>query len=235
MLSLFNFNFSIENIVQALVTVFVLMVSVVLHEIAHGYVAYLCGDNTAKDAGRLSLNPFAHLDPFGSVVLPLIMVLLGGPVFGYAKPVPYNPYNLRHRKRDELLVALSGPASNLLQAFVGACIFAVMWRAPMTLWATEWFSFLADVVMQYIYVNLVLMFFNLIPLPPLDGSSIIGCFLSGSALQKYYEIQRYSLPILLIVLYILPDFLHFDPLGAYLNATAGGLYNALMHWPVGAL
>ena len=121
--SLFNFDF-----IEIALTVLALLISIVVHEVSHGYVAYLCGDPTAKEAGRLSLNPLAHLDPFGSVLLPLLLLFLGGPVFAYAKPVPYDPRYLRHRRRDELLVALSGPASNLVQALVGAGLWQLLWR-----------------------------------------------------------------------------------------------------------
>lgn len=210
---------------NALVTVAIVMWAATLHEVAHGYTAYLCGDTTAKDEGRLSLSPFKHLDPFGSVVLPLIMVLLGGPVFGYAKPVPYNPWRLRHRRRDEVLVALSGPASNIVQAAIGALVF----RAVIGFWpmAVVQAPLLLEVLADYVWVNLVLCFFNLIPLPPLDGSHVIGFFLKGKALSAYYRVQRYAMPVLVIVLYLLPDFLHVNPLGAYFSATAGNLY-ALM-------
>ena len=187
----------LSYLLDAVITVAIVMWAATLHEVAHGYTAYLCGDSTAKDEGRLSLNPLRHLDPFGSVVLPLVMVLLGGPVFGYAKPVPYNPWRLRHRRRDEVLVALSGPASNLVQA-------------------------------DYVWVNLVLCFFNLIPLPPLDGSHVIGFFLKGRALDAYYQVQRYAMPVLIVVLYLLPDFLHVNPLGAYFDVTAGSLYDVML-------
>lgn len=212
---------------NALVTVAIVMWAATLHEVAHGYTAYLCGDTTAKDEGPLSLNPFKHLDPFGSVVLPLIMVLLGGPVFGYAKPVPYNPWRLRHRRHDEVLVALSGPASNIVQAAVGALVF----RAVIGLWpmAVVQAPLLLEVVTDYVWVNLVLCFFNLIPLPPLDGSHVIGFFLKGKALSAYYRVQQYAMPVLIIVLYLLPDFLHVNPLGAYFSTTAGNLYD-LMLW-----
>lgn len=211
---------------NAVVTVAVVMFAATLHEVAHGYTAYLCGDPTAKDEGRLSLNPLRHLDPFGSVVLPLIMVLLGGPVFGYAKPVPYNPANLRHRRRDEVLVALSGPASNIAQAVVGVALF----RLLFDLWpaALVQAPLLVDVLTDYVWVNLVLCFFNLIPLPPLDGSHVVAFFLKGKALMTYYKVQQYAMPILLVVLYLLPDIFAVNPLGVYFNATAGNLYEFLM-------
>jgi Zn-dependent protease len=216
-----------NHYVGIVISVVLVMFSAILHEVAHGWVAYRCGDNTAKDAGRLTLNPLAHIDPFGSVILPIIMGIAGGPIFAFAKPVPYNPYNLRNRRRDELLVALAGPCANLLQAIVGAALFqaAFGWYSTS---ASEVAYYVCYVLSSYVYVNLVLMFFNLIPLPPLDGSSIIGVFLSGSALERYYQVQRYSLPILLIVLYLIPMVTSFDPLGIYLNVTAGNLYTLLL-------
>ena len=112
--------------IAILVHVIVLFFAIIFHEIAHGYVAYLCGDPTAKNAGRLTLNPLAHIDPFGSVILPAICAILGWPGFGYAKPVPYNPNNLRRRRIDEVLVALAGPLSNLLQAALSAGIYRIL-------------------------------------------------------------------------------------------------------------
>jgi Zn-dependent protease len=228
-------NFSLESLLQAVIIVVVIMFAATIHEIAHGYAAYLCGDTTAKDQGRLSLNPLAHIDPFGSVVLPLIMVLLGGPVFAFAKPVPFNPNNLRHRERDELLVALAGPASNLAQAFVAACLIGLVCNTPIWTLYNGFANGALDVLTQYLYVNLVLCFFNLIPLPPLDGSHVVGCFLRGEALEKYYQIQRYAMPVLLILLYIVPTVLNIDPISQYLRATAGNLYNALLVWPARVL
>ncbi len=217
----------IPTLIYEGLTILAVLVSIVLHECAHGYVAYLCGDNTAKDAGRLTLNPVAHLDLFGSIIMPAALALLGGPIFAYAKPVPYNPYNLRNRKRDELLVALAGPGSNLVQAVFGALVFrAIFFLAPEVFYA-EPGVYLGDFLTAYVYVNLMLMFFNLIPLPPLDGSSIFGWFLSGEALRKYYAIQRYSMPILIGMLFLLPMVLPFDPLQIYIDATAWPLYNWL--------
>ncbi len=212
------------DLVYEALTILAVLVSIVLHECAHGYVAYRCGDNTAKDAGRLTLNPIKHLDLFGSIIMPAALALLGGPIFAYAKPVPYNPYNLRNRRRDELLVALAGPASNLLQAVAGALVFRLVWFAWPAVFDAGPGIYLGDFLTTYVYVNLMLMFFNLIPLPPLDGSSIIGWFMKGEALRKYYAIQRYSMPILLVMLFLLPMVLPFDPLEIYINATAWPLY-----------
>ncbi|OUO35641.1 site-2 protease family protein [Olsenella sp. An290] len=203
------------------------MFSAVVHEVAHGWVALRCGDPTARDAGRLTLDPRAHLDGFGSFLLPLLMALLGGPVFAFARPVPYNPARLRHPRRDELLVALAGPASNVLQALAGTALLRLLldWGQGLPVDALLWG---AEVLMIYVQVNLVLCFFNLIPLPPLDGSKVVLFFLTGEARQRYYELQRYSMAILIGVLYLLPSLLRVDPLSAYLDATAGSLFSALM-------
>ena len=208
------------------VSVVLVMFSVVLHEIAHGWAAYRLGDPTAKRAGRLTLNPLAHLDLFGSVIMPLMLAVVGGPVFAFAKPVPYNPNNLRHTVRDEVLVALAGPACNLLQALVGALLFRVLFNAWQG--SVDAMYYVLSGLTSYVYVNLTLMFFNLIPLPPLDGSAIISPLLKGDARVAYYKVQRYAMPILILLLWVLPSVLRFDPLGAYLNATAGNLYNVLL-------
>ncbi|MEE8677943.1 MAG: site-2 protease family protein [Olsenella sp.] len=219
--------YQLMTIITAAISVALLMFSAMVHEVAHGWVAYKLGDPTAKNSGRLTLNPKAHLDPFGSIVLPLIMVLLKGPVFAYAKPVPYNPRNLRHPDRDEVLVAIAGPASNILQALIGALLFDILYPVlPLSLYGPAYW--LLYILSSYVYVNLMLAFFNLIPLPPLDGSKIIMPLLHGEARQKYYAIQQYAMPILIIVLYLVPMVFHADPLGIYLNVTADRLYSLLL-------
>lgn len=226
-------GYSASELISVAITVILVMASAIVHEVAHGWVALRCGDPTARDAGRLTLNPRAHLDGFGSVVLPLVMALLGGPVFAFAKPVPYNPRRLRNPRRDEVLVALAGPVSNLLQAAVGAVVVRLGWDAlvgpalsgGIPIEAVGW---IVEILTTYISVNLVLCFFNLIPLPPLDGSKVVLFFLGGEARASYYRLEQYAMPILIVVLYVLPSVLRFDPLGAYLNWTAGGVYDLLM-------
>ena len=202
-----------------------LLVSAVVHEMAHALVAYLCGDMTAKSQGRLAPNQLAHLDPFGSFVLPLLMALSNGPVFAYAKPVPYNPNNLRKPTRDEVLVALAGPFSNLLQAVLGGLVVRLLFDFIGI--TQEWQFVVAQVAYLYVYVNVSLMLFNLIPLPPLDGSAIISPLLHGKARQTYYKVQRYSLPILIALLYFGPMALGFDPLGAYLSGIGGAIIDLI--------
>lgn len=214
-------------------TVVLVMASAIVHEVAHGWMALRCGDPTAKEAGRLTLDPRAHLDGFGSVVLPLVMALLGGPVFAFARPVPYNPSRLRNPRRDEVLVALAGPVSNVLQALLGALLLRAAWGPLASALVTgtvslEVAGWIINILTTYVYVNLVLCFFNLIPLPPLDGSKVVLYFLKGEARASYYRLQQYAMPILIIALYILPQLLRFDPVGVYLDVTAGSLYDLLM-------
>ena len=223
------------NIQTLLIDAVALIVGIVIHESAHALAAYVLGDKTARSRGRVSLNPLAHIDPFGTVLLPLLMLAAGGPVFAFAKPVPVYLNNLKHPKRDELLVALAGPLSNVLLALAGALIGYVLLpllagQAAMSLLYYP-FSFF----MTFIVVNLSLAFFNLIPLPPLDGSSILVPFLKGKALREYYRIQQYAMPILLVILYLLPTVLHIDIIGMYFDITVYPLAQGLTSFMVGAI
>ena len=224
---------TLERLASIALTVLLVMFSAIVHEVAHGLAALACGDPTAKEHGRLTLNPAAHLDGFGSVLLPLVMALLGGPVFAFAKPVPYNPHRLRNPRRDELVVALAGPASNLLQALLGAGVLHLVWE-PLTSavlagsLSIEVFGWIYTALYTYVAVNLVLCFFNLIPIPPLDGSKVVLYFLSGEARASYYRLQQYAMPILIVVLYLVPSMLRVDPVGMYLDATAYRLLDLLL-------
>lgn len=224
---------TLERLASIALTVLLVMFSAIVHEVAHGLAALACGDPTAKEHGRLTLNPAAHLDGFGSVLLPLVMALLGGPVFAFAKPVPYNPHRLRNPRRDELVVALAGPASNLLQALLGAGVLHLAWE-PLTSavlagsLSIEVFGWIYTALYTYVAVNLVLCFFNLIPIPPLDGSKVVLYSLSGEARASYYHLQQYAMPILIVVLYLVPSMLRVDPVGMYLDATAYRLLDLLL-------
>ena len=152
--------------VSTIIFIVVLIASVIIHEVSHGYTAYFLGDNTAKLAGRLTLNPLPHIDLLGSIIIPAFLVLSNSPImFGWAKPVPYNPYNLkRGGKFAEGLVALAGPLSNILLAL----FFALLYK-------TSFIS--SSIALQVIYMNLFLALINLVPIPPLDGSKILPAFL----------------------------------------------------------
>lgn len=223
------------NIQTLLIDAVALIVGIVIHESAHALAAYVLGDKTARSRGRVSLNPLAHIDPFGTVLLPLLMLAAGGPVFAFAKPVPVYLNNLKHPKRDELLVALAGPLSNVLLALAGALIGYVLLPLFAEQAAMSLLYYLFSFFMTFIVVNLSLAFFNLIPLPPLDGSSILVPFLKGKALREYYRIQQYAMPILLVVLYLLPTVLHIDIIGMYFDITVYPLAQGLTSFMVGAI
>jgi len=167
-------------------SIIVLLFSVAIHEVSHGYVADRLGDPTARLAGRLTLNPARHLDLFGSIILPLILVILQtGIIFGWAKPVPYNPYNLKNPDRDSALIAIAGPISN----FTIAIIFSIFLKVSIALASTiPLFTFAAALSVQVILINIVLAVFNLVPIPPLDGSKILFAFLRpGSQVRMFLE------------------------------------------------
>jgi Zn-dependent protease len=221
-----------QQLIIGLISLVCFVPAIVVHEAAHGFVAHRLGDPTAKSQGRITLNPLKHIDPFGTVILPLLLAFLGGPVFGYAKPVPYNPRYFKNIKVGEVLTGLAGPASNLLMALLGAAAsFAV---AQVYRLSPEVFSWVLTGLYLFVLINLYLMFFNLLPIPPLDGSSVIVPFLPKKALPTWYKVQHYALPILFIIIFIVPTLFSylglpgFNPLSAYLNATAGNLARLLM-------
>ncbi|NCN52597.1 site-2 protease family protein [Candidatus Parcubacteria bacterium] len=163
--------------------IIVLILSIVIHEVSHGYAANWLGDPTARLAGRLTLNPIKHIDPVGSVLVPALLLLSSaGILFGWAKPVPYNPYNLRNQKWGDTIVAAAGPGINILIAV----IFAVIIRAAVPLGLSGSFIELSSYI---VYINILLALFNLIPIPPLDGSKVLLGFLPFNAAMKYRGIM----------------------------------------------
>lgn len=216
-------NFSPQTIVMLVL----LVPSITFHEFMHGYAAYRLGDPTAKNAGRLTLNPIKSIDPFGSILLPLLMSLSGGPIFGYAKPVPYNPMYFKNLRKGELITGFSGPAANLVLALFGA---ALAWGAVfMVAFSQSAAQAIYLVGSTMTMLNLVLMFFNLIPIPPLDGSSIVPIFLPDRAMLGWYQLQRYSFVILIGLLWGVPMlFPSVDPIGAYFNYTVVPLMKLLL-------
>ena len=170
----------------------IVLFSVVIHEYLHGWMADRLGDPTARDAGRLTLNPLAHLDLWGSVLLPFLIFLGTGFVFGYAKPVPFNPYNLRDQKYGVAKVAIAGPSANLITAlFFGLILRFTPGLNPVMV------SFLAAIVQ----INLVLLIVNLLPIPPLDGSKIILPFLSYDWQMKFLAGERYGFILVLLFVF----------------------------------
>jgi len=179
-----------------------LVVAVIFHEVSHGVVALWCGDDTAKRAGRLTLNPIPHIDPFGSIILPAMAVLAQLPVLAFAKPVPVNPVQMRHPRRDMVLVGLAGPATNLLLMAVAAVIARVLVDSGELLSDTIDAS-TSDVIVEIFFffavVNLLLGLFNLLPIPPLDGSALVERLLPQSWLPAWYRFRPYGLLVLLVL------------------------------------
>ncbi|HLC44305.1 MAG: hypothetical protein A2722_01610 [Candidatus Doudnabacteria bacterium RIFCSPHIGHO2_01_FULL_50_11] len=178
----------------ALFSLVILIFSVVIHEVSHGIIAEKLGDPTARLAGRLTLNPLPHIDPFSSVLLPLFLLLVNSPVlFGAAKPVPVNYSNLRNPRRDMALVALAGPGANLLLAFFCAL--------PVRFGLLPAESAGGGFLLQVVVLNLVLAIFNLVPIPPLDGSKILARFLPDRYLPILFSLEQYGFFIIIILIY----------------------------------
>lgn len=180
--------------------IIILLFSIIVHEVMHGLVALKFGDHTAKNAGRLTLNPLPHIDPIGSILVPLSLFIFGSPImFGWAKPVPVNPFNFTNIRKGELYVASAGILANFGLAILAVLIFHL----------SGFFHFylLQALAIITIKLNLVLAFFNLIPIPPLDGSKIVASFLSTKATIAYLKLEKYGLFILLLILISPIDFL----------------------------
>jgi len=197
-----------------------LLMAMVLHEYAHGWVASRCGDSTARLQGRLTLNPLAHIDPFGTVILPLLCLAMpGGFVLGWAKPVPIDPSSMRQPRRDMALVAVAGPAMNFALAIGSALLFAILlsveptignhWSQPENTDLTEtWLTMLllpiAVMAVYSVLINVLLMLFNLLPLPPLDGGRILTSLLPVGAATALSRVEPYGM-------FILVALIIFDP------------------------
>lgn len=218
--------------------IFTLIYSVIIHEVSHGLVALWLGDQTAKYAGRLNLNPAKHLDPFGSVILPILLFITTGFAFGWAKPVPYNPYNLRNQKWGPTAVALAGPTSNFLLAFIAAVFAKIL---PLTNLAKtdilerfigvvggggnflDRFALLADalsgslaniffgLLLLVIFWNVVLGCFNLLPIPPLDGSKLLYAIFRVKE-QTLFFLEQYGLFLLIFLIFFLSG-----PISMFIN------------------
>ena len=171
--------------------------SVVVHEVSHGFVANILGDSTARRAGRLTLNPLKHLDPVGSFFVPALLSLIGAPIFGWARPVPYNPYNLRDPKWGEAKVAAAGPLSNLFLVLLFGMI--IRFGSFSTVSATF------DILSLIVFINLVLALFNLVPIPPLDGSKILFSVLPYHLRSVQEFVERYWLIFIVIFVFFLGD------------------------------
>lgn len=194
----------LENLSQLVLMIVPLIFAVTIHEVAHGYVAYRLGDPTAKMAGRLTLNPIKHLDPVGSLLLPLILKLSGSPfIFGYAKPVPVNFNNIRNYRTGTIYVASAGVVTNLIFAILSGIAFQTLLRFgniwPGSLVETILVP-IATMLNYSVLINLILAIFNLVPVPPLDGSRIVAMLLPPHLSMQYAQIERYGMLIIIVLL-----------------------------------
>ena len=213
-----NFNFFSIVIVLGII-----LVSVILHELSHGLVAYWLGDRTAKDAGRLTFNPIKHIDPFMSIIVPVMLFILKAPVFGGAKPVPVNYHNLKWREWGMALVAAAGPFTNFLLAFIFFLIghfSGLIYGSGGELWQF--------IFAEFVYINLGFMLFNLIPIPPLDGSRVLYAIAPDGFRQILANIERYGIIIVYMLIFFFGE--------VFSSLMIGGMEGILnfFYWIVGA-
>ena len=199
---------------RVLTILVVVVPSVILHEVSHGWVANRFGDDTAKRAGRLTLNPLAHIDPFGTLLLPLILSLTGIGAFGYAKPVPVNVRKLRNPRQHSLYVSLAGPAVNISLAVVAALVLRFRYSAELhTVFSLDDLALVPRLLFWLGFVNVLLAVFNLLPIPPLDGSALVERVLPTSWWPNWLKFRQWGFGILLILVFVAPGWLDkvFDP------------------------
>lgn len=209
------------GIIELILLLPILLLSMMAHEVSHGYIAYRLGDPTARMHGRLTVNPLKHLDPLGSMMF-VITYMVGGIIFGWAKPVPINPGYFKDHQRGMMVVGLAGPAANFFIAVTIAALLNILAPAnagPMQLWEG---SLIVRVLFLSYQVNVVLGIFNLVPIPPLDGSRVLGGVLSPGAYRWWADLDRYGMLFILGILFILQG-----PFFALLRA-AFNLVNSLL-------
>ncbi len=201
-----HMDFSPLGLLTIALDILIILFSLSVHESAHAWMADKLGDSTGRMLGRITLNPIPHIDPIGTILVPLVMSLAGGPIFGWAKPVPMITRNFKHIKRDTALVGVAGPLSNLLLAILSTALMGVLLAV---LGPAQFFTDLGTAgtgpywILQLAFINLVLAAFNLIPVPPLDGSWVLAAVLPRQA-EPFFDGMRRIGPILLLVLFLTP-------------------------------
>ena len=190
---------------QAAAVIVPLVFAIVFHEVAHGYVAKLLGDTTAQERNRLTLNPLRHVDPIGTVILPGFLALMKAPVLGWAKPVPVDKYRLRNPRVGMMLVAAAGPGSNLVMAAVGAVLLGLLLRlGGVEQGGMGLAAFAVANLFNFILFNVFLAFFNLLPIPPFDGSHIVEGLLPRELARVYGRFRNYGMMVVILLLVVLP-------------------------------
>ena len=198
-----------------------LVVSIILHEISHGVVALWFGDDTARRAGRLTLNPIPHIDPFGSLILPALGALANIPVIGWAKPVPVNPNRLRNSRRDMLYVSLAGPATNFALMLVAALVARSLYKPSVFVFTVNDLPLPVIVALLFAEVNLFLGILNFLPIPPLDGSALIERVLPAAWLPGWHRFRPYGMLVLLLLVF-------YGGIGHIINPFRDHLFNFIL-------
>jgi Zn-dependent protease len=203
------------NFTQIFILLIVILVSMTLHEMTHAYVGYWLGDDTAKHEGRLTLNPLAHIDPFLTILLPILLAVTGAPIFGGAKPVPFNPNNVRWGEFGAMLVGIAGPISNFLLAFIGFAILALAGGGGIT----------GYILQIWILVNLGFFIFNILPIPPLDGSRLLYYLAPDSVRVLLATMEQYGLIVVFAIILLFSQYL-----GMYMQTAINfflGIFGAI--------
>ncbi|MEO7365901.1 MAG: site-2 protease family protein [Sphingomicrobium sp.] len=218
-----------NTVYQIAVWLVPLIIAIVFHEVAHGLVARRLGDPTAAERGRLTLNPIRHVDPFGTLILPMLLALAHAPIFGWAKPVPVNYQRLRNPRRDMVLVALAGPGMNLILAILGTLVLAATVAMAGSV-ASPAALFVAQNAINFVLINIFLAIFNLIPLPPFDGGHVVEGLLPPDAAQRFRKIGRFSLLVFIFLLLVLPA---ISPNADIVRRVVSPIVNSLAGWLLG--
>jgi Zn-dependent protease len=219
--------------------VVVVIGAITVHEAAHAWSADRLGDPTARHAGRMTLNPVPHIDPVGTILVPVLLAVTTGTPFGWAKPVPINPHNFRHRRMGMMLSALAGPGSNLL----AAAVFGVMWQLGISAanaaggavvdeaaQATSAAGLLLQFLLMAASINVFLAIFNLIPIPPLDGSRVVPVFLPEDLARRWDELERYGFLFFFLLVFVIPSAVGFSVVGLASTYVAQPLTRFLLTW-----